>query len=64
MFESPIEKSSDQRFCPTDAVIVEAYHTNKGVLGYLKPVAQQDFYINNGGPYQLNCLKSSDGNLL
>lgn len=60
LFEIPIEKSSDQRLCASDAIIVEAYHTNKGMFGYEKPIAQQDFYINEGGPVQPYCF---EGNL-
>lgn len=56
LFETPIEKTSDQRLCASDAITVEAYHTNKGILGCEKPIAQQDFYINDGGPNQPDCV--------
>lgn len=57
LFETPIEKTSDQRLCASDAITVEAYHTNRGIFGYEKPIAQQDFYVNDGGPVQPLCVE-------
>ncbi|XP_066140739.1 lipase member H-like [Euwallacea fornicatus] len=55
LFEYPIKADDSNRLSDTDADLVEAYHTNKGILGFLKPVGSQDFYINNGGPIQPFC---------
>ncbi|KAL1505846.1 hypothetical protein ABEB36_005309 [Hypothenemus hampei] len=55
LFEFPIEQSESNRLSPTDAKLVDTYHTNKGFLGFRTPCAQQDFYVNNGGPIQPGC---------
>uniref|UniRef100_A0A1I8QF40 Lipase domain-containing protein n=1 Tax=Stomoxys calcitrans TaxID=35570 RepID=A0A1I8QF40_STOCA len=44
----------DERLAITDAVYVQAIHTNAGELGFVKPIANADFYV-NGGSYQPGC---------
>ncbi|XP_066259335.1 phospholipase A1-like [Euwallacea similis] len=56
LFEYPIKVDDADRLSSTDADFVEAYHTNKMLLGYLNPVGSQDFYLNNGGPIQPFCI--------
>ncbi|XP_055916673.1 phospholipase A1-like [Eupeodes corollae] len=46
--------SCSQRLCETDAFYVESIHTNGGVLGFLQPVGQADFYV-GGGVLQPGC---------
>uniref|UniRef100_A0A2H1VGG1 SFRICE_013271 n=1 Tax=Spodoptera frugiperda TaxID=7108 RepID=A0A2H1VGG1_SPOFR len=51
--------TNEDRFKPTDGMYTEAIHTNAGVLGYLSPVADADFYPNGGidmpGCYSQEC---------
>ncbi|KAH9627749.1 hypothetical protein HF086_017292 [Spodoptera exigua] len=51
--------TNEDRFKPTDGMYTEAIHTNAGLLGYLSPVADVDFYPNGGidmpGCYSQEC---------
>ncbi|XP_075158114.1 phospholipase A1-like [Haematobia irritans] len=44
----------EERLAATDAIYVQAIHTNIGVLGFVKPIGKADFYV-NGGNYQPGC---------
>ncbi|XP_013107012.1 phospholipase A1-like [Stomoxys calcitrans] len=48
------------RLAATDGDYVQAIHTNAGVLGFLKPIVQGDFYA-NGGKSQPGCGSDYDG---
>ncbi|XP_055844343.1 phospholipase A1-like [Episyrphus balteatus] len=43
-----------KRLCDSDAQYVESIHTNGGLLGFLKPIGNADFYV-NGGKSQPGC---------
>ncbi|KAJ8706670.1 hypothetical protein PYW07_012748 [Mythimna separata] len=47
--------TNDDRFTSTDGVYTEVIHTNAGLLGYLTPLADADFYP-NGGVDMPGCL--------
>ncbi|XP_014247562.1 pancreatic triacylglycerol lipase-like [Cimex lectularius] len=45
----------DQRLNPDDAEFVDCVHTCGGVLGFLEPLCQVDFYANGGTNVQPGC---------
>lgn len=56
IFETII-RTNDNKLCKTDAVIVEALHTDGRVFGYLKPRGTIDIYFNGGTPIQPGCIE-------
>lgn len=57
LFEVPPMPKS-RRLSDEDATVVEALHTNGGMLGYLKPLGTIDFYANSGEFIQKDCQTS------
>lgn len=55
LFEYPNKLPASQRFSADDGEEVDAYHTNKRLLGFASAIAKQDFYVNYGGPIQPSC---------
>ncbi|ERL94425.1 lipase member H-B [Dendroctonus ponderosae] len=60
LFEYPKKLSASMRFSADDAEEVEAYHTDKHLLGFASAVAKQDFLVNYGGPIQPSCKSESN----
>lgn len=52
----PVPKNS--RLSDEDANVVEALHTNGGMLGYLTPLGTIDFFANGGDFIQKECQTS------
>lgn len=56
LFEIPTKRSADSRLSEDDAQFVDVIHTNAGFLGVSEPIGTADFYVENGGPIQSECI--------
>ncbi|KAL9698938.1 hypothetical protein quinque_002379 [Culex quinquefasciatus] len=54
-FTRPFLVSTDRRLDKSDALFVQAVHTDKNIIGTSTNVGHQDFYTNNGASPQPGC---------
>lgn len=63
LFEVPLQ-ARDNRLSSDDARFVEIIHSDGGILGFITPLGDSDFYPNGGRFIQPGCNSLSDASKL